>query len=373
MTTKTNQSLKLLHIPTSGVNEGGITRFILRSLEALNQPQNMEIWVLSPFEIKPSLKERFQAAGFQIKVLEGRKRNPLVYLAKLLAWLKQEKFDQIHVHGSSALMSLELVSARLAGIPIRIAHSHNITCDHQRSHRILNPIFQTAYTQALACSQAAGEWLFKEKDFQVVYNGLDLSQFAFSQAKRAQLRQELGLAPEAILLGHVGHFNQQKNHRFLLQLFKEVLARKPQARLLLIGSGPLELEMRQLAQELEIHDKIFFKGNQSNVQDWYSAMDVFVLPSLYEGFSIVLAEAQANGLYCLTSNQTPKTVAVTPRVHFLSLKEGVADWVFELEKLPQARLPLEGAERAALTVFDQETIAEELQALYLRLAQENKQ
>lgn len=360
--------MRVLHIPTSGVNAGGITAFIVDTIRELHDDTTLDFHVLSPKPIEHRYRRLLEELGATVVHIPGRTSHPLRYRKALAEYLRTEVIDLVHVHGSSALMALELQTARQAGVQVRLAHSHNITCDHQVLHRLLNPTFQRAYTHALACSEPAGEWLFGRNDFSVIYNGVDLPRFAFSQEDRAQVRRELGLEEEDFVLGHIGHFNEQKNHEFLIQVFAQVRRREPRAKLVLIGSGSLEDAVRFQVAQLGLAEAVTFVGNVSDPERWMSAMDAFVLPSRFEGFSIVLAETQANALMAFTSTQTPQTVAKTDRVRYLSLEAPASEWAEQILAARSRERRLSESDSYALQVFDSRTIAEELKDFYAAAA-----
>lgn len=355
---------RVLHIPTSGVNAGGITKFIVDTIRELCDDAELDFHVLSPKPVEHRYRRLLEELGATVVHIAGRTSRPLRYRKALAAYLRDEAIDLVHVHGSSALMAVELQTARQAGVEVRVAHSHNITCDHQILHRVLNPTFQRSYTHALACSEPAGEWLFGRHDFSVLYNGVDLPRFAFSPEVRAQVRRDLGLEETDFVLGHIGHFNEQKNHEFLVQVFAQVRRREPHAKLVLIGSGSLEDAVRFQVVQLGLADAVTFVGNVSDPERWMSAMDAFVLPSRFEGFSIVLAETQANALMAFTSTQTPLTVAKTDRVRYLPLEMSASEWAEQILAARGCERRLSEADSYALQVFDSQEIARELKDFY---------
>lgn len=359
--------LKILHIPTSGVNAGGITTFITNTMEDDSFAKDVDCYVLSPIAVEASFKEAFAHSRLHLVEMEGRRKNPIAYFLKLLAYMKRQRFDLVHVHGSSAIMSVELLAAKLAGVGARIAHSHNITCEHRRLHKALLPVFAGLYTHGAACSEAAGEWLFGRRDFRVIYNGIDLRKFRFSKENRVEIRSRLGLGEENFVLGCVGHFNRQKNHDFLLDLFQKITQAEEGARLLLIGSGSLEGEIKEKVRRLHLEEKVLFPGHVRDVHRWLSAMDAFVLPSLFEGFSIVLAEAQANALVSFTSTNTPRTVALTSNINYLPLERGPAIWAEEVlrHRNEERRLREEDLDR--LSLLDIRKAARNMREYYLEI------
>lgn len=357
--------MKILHIPTSGVNAGGITKFIIDTMTDITFLKDVDCYVLSPIIVDKPLKDFFDSSYLHLVVMEGRRENPVIYFLKLLSYLKRNKFDIIHVHGSSSIMSIELLAAKLAGIKVRIAHSHNITCEHMQMHKILLPMFSRLYTHAVSCSEAAGEWLFCHGDFTVIYNGIDLKKFSFSMENKDDIRSRLRLRKDDFVLGCVGHFNRQKNHDFLIDIFQKIEQIDKRARLLLIGSGSLESKIKEKVHNYNLEEKVFFIGNVSDVHRWLSAMDVFVLPSLFEGFSIVLAEAQTNALVSFTSTGTPKTVALTSKINYLSLNKGADIWANEILNCRENNRRLSKEDRDNLNLVDISRVSRKMYSYYM--------
>ena len=211
------------------------------------------------------------------------------------------------------------------------------------------------------------KWYARYLVSEIVTDALDRCCHEYPQLSpeaRARLREHLGVAPGELLLGHVGRFSAQKNHAGLLRIFAAVRRRRPDARLLLLGTGPLEQETRALADRLGVADRVIFAGVRTNVQAFYHAMDAFLLPSLFEGLPVVLVEAQAAGLPCFVADTIDRGAAFASGVEFLPLEDPEA-WADALAGASLARNPL--AQTQALAAgFDVRTSAEILQAFYLR-------
>jgi glycosyltransferase involved in cell wall biosynthesis len=200
-------------------------------------------------------------------------------------------------------------------------------------HRALRPLFNLCYTDGVACSESAGEWLFGKKKFIVLQNALDLEKYHFDTKKRLQMRENLHLQNK-VAVAHVATLYEPKNHQFLLQVWKNIVANDKQEAskvLFLIGNGPLEQRLKSLADELEISDSVRFMGTRSDIPDLLQSMDALVLPSLYEGLPLVVLEGQANGLLCLISDAVSAKSKETALVQFLPLDESA--WVKEMSKV----------------------------------------
>lgn len=264
----------------------------------------------------------------------------------------EKKYEVIHVNtGLVQFQVAALLSAWLSGVPRRIAHSHNyvpINAPRFSASRIKRFIYGKTVlllaTRTAACSHLAAEALFGKAGAQkaVVFPvGIDTERFAFSRERREVCRKKLALEGNFVL-GHVGVINKQKNHRFLLDVFREIAGRNSCARLLLVGDGILEKEIRQQVKQYGLEQKVIFTGRTDRVSEYLCAMDVFVLPSVYEGMPATVVEAQASGLPCVVSDQVTPEVKLTENVSFLPLAGGAELWA---EKL-LAVTPRSDAERA---------------------------
>lgn len=264
-------------------------------------------------------------------------QHVIEYQRELQRLFKQEGWVIVHSH-INALSVFPLCAAKKAGVPVRIAHSHSSSGKGEYIKNAMKSILKTQANRypnyRFACSKHAGEWLFgKNVNFEVIYNAIDLSHFLFDVRARVQLRAELGLNDGQFVIGHVGRFTAQKNHRFLIDVFSQVAKRRDDAVLLLVGSGnDLEL-IKSLVSERRLLDRVKFLGQRADVNRLYSAFDAFVLPSLYEGLGIVGVEAQIAGLPCLFSDAITREVDVTRSSEFLSI-DSCESWIKELSSLP---------------------------------------
>lgn len=167
--------------------------------------------------------------------------------------------------------------------------------------------------------------MFPGQSVTVVNNGIETNRFAFRADVRTEVREELGIQDE-LVLGHVGRFSSQKNHEFLIDSFKEVHDRCPKTVLLLVGEGPLEVQIRKKVEDLGLPDAVRFLGLRTDVDRLYQAMDVFVMPSFYEGLSLCTVEAQTSGLPCFFSDNISRECKMTDYAAFLSLEESAEVW-----------------------------------------------
>ena len=265
------------------------------------------------------------------KVYYAPRLYPQNYL-KYFKWMKQffeehPEYKIMHSH-IDAMSYLPLLAGKKAGIPVRIAHSHNTSIDRDFKY-LLKQYFRfrikSVANMSLACGEEAGKFLFGNKEFTVIPNAVESEKFYYNEGMRIKKREELALTNEFVI-GHIGRMSYQKNHKFLIKIFSEVVKRDSKAVLLLIGVGEKEVEVRKQVRSLGIEKKVRFLGSRSDVSELYQAMDVFVLPSLFEGIPVVGIEAQFSDLPCIFSNKTPKEVKFNNRSQFIGLKISCQEW-----------------------------------------------
>lgn len=247
---------------------------------------------------------------------------------------KLKGYQIVHCHlGTMALFALR--AAKKAGVPVRIVHSHTTSNKKEFIRNImkniLRPFSKVYATDYMCCSELAGRWLFGDKVYDegkvyLLNNAIDVEKFKYSEDLRIKKRNELNINDDTFVIGHIGRFVEQKNHRFLIDIFNEIHKENKNSLLLLVGQGPLMDEIKEKVNNLELNDSVIFLGQRSDVSELYQAMDVFCLPSLYEGLPVVGVEAQASGLLCVFSNDMTKETKVLHTTQFMSLEQDRKEW-----------------------------------------------
>lgn len=290
------------------------------------------------------------------------------YIKELERIFRRNRYTVVHAH-INTLCVFPLYAAWRAGVPVRIVHNHSTAHIGEGKKTLfkylLRPFARVFATDYFACSELAGRWLYGNRCFDsgrvfVLNNAFDTHRFAFSADARARLRSELGLAPDTFVVGHVGRFTYAKNHAFLIDIFTRLHEKDPHSVLVLIGEGELEADIRQKAAPLG--DAVRFLGVQPQANLYYSAMDVFCLPSFYEGLSLVGVEAQANGLPCVFSAGVTKEIDLTGRVRFLDLALGAEEWAAQVRDIAALRRTDASPELAGFSVQQE---CRKLEAMYL--------
>lgn len=241
-------------------------------------------------------------------------------------------YPVIHSH-MDRMSGLVLQRAKKAGIPIRIAHSHNTRSEGGIAARLYKwysgTHIKSSATHLLACSQTAAQWLYSRKveEAHIVPNGIDCEKFAYSHDKQLQAREELRIDNNTFVIGHVGRFAHQKNHAFLIDTFAKVQYMFEDSILILIGDGPLRKAMEQKVENLKLAEKVKFLGVRSDIDYLLQAFDVFVFPSFHEGLPVTLIEAQGVGLPCVISDRiTPEVDMGADLIHYMELSKSPAMW-----------------------------------------------
>ena len=266
----------------------------------------------------------------EIKKLGGRiyhlpRLNPFSYRYRraLESFFDAHKeYKIIHVH-QDCMSGLILKIAKKKGIPVRIAHCHSSNQDKNIKYLIkyvYKQMISKYATGLFACGEIAGKWMFgKNANFVVLPNAIDTDNYVFSNDKRMLMRKELGLPEDSFVIGHVGRFSKVKNHCFIIELCKLLLKQNRNIYVLFVGQGDLLEETREIVIKNNLENVIKFLGLRKDVPDLMQAMDVFVLPSLYEGLPVSVIEAQASGLPCIISENVPLYCAITDLVKQVEL------------------------------------------------------
>lgn len=275
----------------------------------------------------------------------------------------------IHSH-MSELGYFAFQEAEKRGVPVRICHAHN--APHGWDIKmIMRNYFKKAMmpylTHLFVCGRESGLWLFgKENESRFIYlnNAVDAGLFRLQPSVGEQVRQELGLK-DNFIVGHVGRFDEQKNHEFLLDIFMKLEASHPQAVLLLIGDGKLRQRIEEKAEALKVKGKIHFLGTRTDINRLMQCMDVFLFPSLFEGLPLTMVEAQAAGNLCVISEEIPAECIITDNVRRISLRKTAEEWAQEVWEEASSYQKQDTYELIGERRFDVKKNAQELEEFYI--------
>jgi len=318
-------NIKVLIISTVRLRTNGITSVILNYFRHITNNDRIHFDFLFPSMQLPEYEAELRQCGSNAFELNCRIKNPIKYISKLTKIIKNGGYDIVHAHGNSCTLAFELYAAKKAGVKVRIAHSHSTNCKNIKINKALRPWFDKLYTDGFACGEDAGKWLFPKGNFIVVRNGVDLEKFLYNSSVRSKYREKYGLS-DNIVIGHVGLFNEGKNHKYLIEIFRELYSQNNKYRLLLIGDGSLKPTIEVQVKKYSLTDAVIFAGLTEEVAQHLFAMDVFVMPSLYEGLPLSLIEAQAAGLSFVVADTVTKEVDITGQMKFISLNASPKEW-----------------------------------------------
>lgn len=254
--------------------------------------------------------------------------RPCLYYKKIVEFIRANKVDAVYCNiGFANALLYEAV--KIGGSKL-IVHAHNTRIDVNSTkkrvalniyHYISRALFDHVIDERYACSTEAGQWVFSKENFKLKKNAIDLTAYLYDPAIRAEVRKQLNIKPDTIVIGHVGRFSYQKNHEYLIRLFSYFVQKQPDSMLMLIGTGDNFNKIQHLAENMNLTSKVLFLGLRNHVNKLMQAMDCFVLPSRFEGLGIVGIEAQAASLPCFFADTITKEIAVTSNAHFFSIKE----------------------------------------------------
>lgn len=316
--------MRVLIISTTKFELDGITNVILNYYRSIDK-SDMQIDFVIPNELKETLNKELYSCGSTVYKITGRIKNPIKYIKALSNLIKEQKYDIVHAHGNSYTLAVEMYAAKLGKCKIRIPHSHNTTSKHMLIHYALKRVFNKSYTHGFACGEKAGKWLYGEKDFEVINNGIDIDKYKFDNEIRKKYRKKYNIE-EKIIIGHIGGFTDQKNHKFLINIFFELYKLNSNYRLMLIGDGNLRIDIETQIRELGLTDKVMLMGKTLDVPNLMQAMDIIIMPSKYEGLPLTLVEAQSACLPCFISTDITEEVKITNLIESIDLSEGPVKW-----------------------------------------------
>lgn len=272
-----------------------------------------------------------------VKKTEG---GPVASFRRLAQIAREGGYCSAVRSSQHSLSALDLLAMRAGGVQRTVFRSSNTGTVSNSGreaalHKVFKPLIKLAATAYTAPSTEAGIYMFgragvKSGRFSILHNAVDLAEYAYRENARSSIRAELGIPEDAFVVGHVGRFNQQKNHSFLIDAFERVARMRDNAWLLLFGKGELEGKVRERAARAGVFDRVVFAGVRRDVALCYSAMDVLAFPSLYEGIPNVIVEAQANGLPCIISDAVTREVQANDNVTFMPLAKGSEAWAEEI-------------------------------------------
>ncbi|HFU3811410.1 TPA: glycosyltransferase [Streptococcus suis] len=378
MIEKDDKRPKVLIQGAENFGRGGRSVITWNLTEPLSQ--DFQVDFLSKIEVKdPKYFDKIKERQGQI-IVEPRTSNKFskifMRLFKLPKCLREGKYDISHINADDAWEAMKgILFARLSGINHYVVHAHNTKSKYQNGIRKLlmflsqKCLLNLSNLEKVACSQEAARFLFGiSDDVKIIENGICLEDYTFNEVTRREMREKLRISVQAKVVGTVGRLSEQKNPLFILNIIEELIKIDPTYQFIWIGDGSLKDELIIKSKEKELSENIKFLGNRSDVNDLLQVLDVFILPSLYEGFGIVNIEAQVSGLPCLVSDTVPELAKVNDNFYFLSIKKSATVWAQHIVDIIDQRILSNHLELFRKRGFDIKQGAEKLRASYERLS-----
>ncbi len=339
------ETVQVLEINVDDIGNSGVYTLVKNVISHSPDNISIDIACLEEFENEENIKsiEKFGGHVFYSGYKGNKCLKQLCIYRKIKSLVRNKQYDAVHIHSDVAnKLLVSGLAAKNAGCKNVIFHSHAAGVDG--NHRVLKKIFHRFSriflpflgTKFVACSDLAAAWMYpyiKNDRIVIINNGIDLDKFRFNEKIRQEERKKLGISNE-LLIGHVGRFAYQKNHEYIVKIAEEAKKQELNVKFLFVGTGPKFDEIRYKVEEKQLQDMIIFYGISSSVQNLFQAMDVFILPSHFEGLPIVGVEAQASGLPALFSDQITKETKLIENVEFIGIEEtDITKWINSIKKL----------------------------------------
>lgn len=308
---------------------GGLENFIMNIYRKIDR-ESIQFDFLVHYKERKHFDDEIEKLGGKIYRMTLRDDNNIFkYMADLNSFYKEHpEYKIIHCHMSS-IGFINFFIAKKNGVKVRIAHSHNSNTEKNIKGFIKSVLIKPLKyisTHNFACSNEAGKFLFGKRQFEVIPNAIDMELYRFNSETRKQERERLNIENK-LVVGHIGRFELQKNHKYIIDVFKEVIKVDESAVLLLAGDGSLIEKIKLYVKKINIESNVKFLGVVKDANKLYQAMDCFILPSFFEGLPVVGIEAQVSGLRCLFSSAITKEVKISQLTKFLGIKKkNIEEW-----------------------------------------------
>lgn len=365
--------IRVLHILAT-MDIGGIENFLMNIYRNIDRKKIQFDFVVNNREKEENFEKEIISLGGKIyKVPSISNGRHFEYLKNLKKIFYENNYNIVHSH-YNAISGFILNEAKKSGIKNRIAHSHVAFPKYGFFSKIYKGyskyLLNKVATVRIACSKAAGEWLYQDNNFQVIKNGIEIENFLFSMENRKSIRKKLEIEEDEFTIVSIGRMTEEKNHKFMIEIMKELEYRKTNIKLYFLGDGELRKELERKVAEYKLKN-IIFLGIRKDVKEILNGMDLMLFPSLYEGLGIVAIEAQTNGLKVLASENIPKEADMKlGKFISLSLNYGSKLWVEEIVKIKENFTREQGDEERKKLIssdYNINQIVRQLEEIYISL------
>lgn len=333
----------------ASLNIGGAETFLMKVLRSIDKSKYMLDFIVSAPGV---YDDEVKSLGGRIYTVPLRTEHPIKTFHQIRCIVKNNKYQFFLKLCDTPMGVMDLVSAKLGGAKWIVVRSCNASSNTSKKkeiiYSVLRPVFNALSDCKVAPSDLAAEYTFGKKSFEKgevkkLNNGVDLSVYKFDAEGRSSVRSEFFISEDTVLVGHIGRFNQQKNHKFLIDVFCDFHKQNPNSKLMLVGTGELTSQVYSKVERLGLESRVVFTGIRKDIPQLLSAMDIFLLPSFYEGMPNTVIEAQATGLRCIVSDRITREANITGKVDYLPIGSDFKIWV---------NLMMNGIEKKRFDTYD---------------------
>lgn len=333
--------IKIIHF-VSGIGNDGVAQYLINYTRLMNKNYPVDETVVYQHEANSIKLKLEESIGNKTIRIPFKSKHPFKNLIATYKIIHKEKPDIVEAH-MNLVNFFPLFIAWLCRVPVRISHSH-IAQDIDNINPKLAPIYKKLCilfsNNLVACGEAAGKYMYGNRPFRILYNAIDLKKYSYNSKSRKEIREKYGISDNAMVIGNIGRINVQKNQKFLIDIFSDYLRQNSNAFLFIIGNGNVDDE-QELTDYIKSHnckEKVIRIEGVKSTEKFYSAFDVFALPSLYEGLPVVGIEAQSSGVTVLLSQNIDPTVVYSSDTKLLPIDQGTHCWIKNFQKVNNRNL-----------------------------------
>lgn len=365
-----------------GLGTGGIESFVTNIYRHIDRKQFHFDYIVS-YPQNSDLAREIKSLGGSISPILSNKLSKLTAFDKIkkailfAKLVRRRKYEILHINMSYPSTLLYCFIAKINGARHVIGHAHanqygEISSTYKIISKLARSLFADSCDLYLAPSKSAGEFVFGNRDIEIIHNGIDVSRFKFSENERETFRKTLGIEPDTKLIGHVGRFSEVKNHMFIVDVYEEYRKYNKDSKLIFIGAGSLMEKVKAYVNERGLAGNVIFYGTTNHVEEAMSGMDLFIFPSKYEGLGIAAVEAQTSGMPVIMSDSIPDEAIITEYCYRVSLKKTAAEWAWIIEnKMNSLARDNDGFNKVMMAGYDINDVTRKLEDIYKKTWRDN--
>lgn len=351
-----------------GLNIGGAETFIHSVLSYIDfKRYHIDFILQSRSNENTKLLNLCREKGAKIYHIHAFHKSPIRSIHETESIIFEGNYDLIHIHQNAMINIGPIIAGRKCKIPV-IMHSHNSFSNAGSFGRLVHIVNRKCFASGvvrLACSGEAGKWMYDDLDYKIVSNAISLKKYSYSEEYREEIRKRYNISTDTKVIGHMGRFVPAKNHEYILDIFKLIESSNNNVVLVLVGDGELKNHIVNRVKSESLTEKVIFTGNIDDAYKYYSAFDVLLFPSFFEGLPFTLVEAQASGLKCIVSDNVTKDVKVTNCIEYIDINQSITTWENRLiARLMESTDRNEISRKMEGSVYDAKQMIIEIEKIY---------